>query len=239
MIELLNIDCMEYMKTCEDNAFDLAIVDPPYGIGEDGGKHIEWKSRPNSIGREAKHIKKQWDNATPDKGYFDELCRVSKDQIIWGGNYFTGFLSMSGRWVVWDKEIEIPMFTTCELAWTSFKGSVIRRFKVHPFDKLRGGKDKIHPTQKPVALYRWLLDNYAKPNDRILDTHAGSFSSAVACKEKGFSGVFCELDKDYFKAGKSRVDNARRQYELAEVVKETPENIELFNQHDVGCKAVE
>ena len=155
-------DCVTALKRFNDKYFDLAIVDPPYGIGEDGGKQIEWKSRPNSIGKKPKHNKKNWDNEIPTNEYWDELFRVSKNQIVWGGNYFAEYLKPNGKWIVWDKLIEIPMFTSCELAWTSFKGNTIKRFKVHPFDKLNGGKDKQHPTQKPIKLYDWILQNYAK-----------------------------------------------------------------------------
>ena len=232
MIELLNIDCMEYMKTCEDNAFDLAIVDPPYGIKADKGTG-------SSNLAKSKKYSSEWDSSVPSIEYFNELFRISINQIIWGVNYYP--YDLSGGRIVWDKD-NTGNFSDCELAFSSF-GYGVRKYKFKWNGMIQGdmkNKEKrIHPTQKPVALYRWLLDNYAKPNDRILDTHAGSFSSAVACKEKGFSGVFCELDKDYFKDGKARVDKASRQYELTEVIKETPENIELFNQHDVGCKAVE
>lgn len=218
MIEMLEIDCMGYMATCKDNTFDLAIVDPPYGIGEHGGKDRRGKS---------KHVKKDWDNERPSKEYFKELSRVSRDQIIWGGNYFTSNLQESRCWVAWDKKLYNSDFSDFELAWLSFD----RGTKIFTLSKNGGSRTPealaqiIHPTQKPVALYRWLLENYAKPNDLILDTHSGSFSSAVACKEKGFSGVFCEIDKDYFRDGKSRVDKSSRQYELIK-----PEIIEPVQQ---------
>jgi site-specific DNA-methyltransferase (adenine-specific) len=208
---------MLLMARYPDNYFDLAIVDPPYGIGEDGGKQIEWKSRPNSIGKKPKYEKKQWDNEIPKKEYFVELFRVSKNQIIWGGNYFTEYLKPSGKWIVWDKLIEIPMFTTCELAWTSFKGKTINRFKVHPFNKLNGGKDKQHPTQKPVLLYEWVLQNYVKENQKILDTHLGSGSIAIALnnvnqiEKMNLTLTACELDEDYYKSAVKRINEKTAQ----------------------------
>ncbi len=209
--KIILADNKDVMKDIPDKFFELAIVDPPYGIGEDGGKHIEWKSRPNSVGKEAKHKKKEWDNNCPDEKYFDELFRISKNQIIWGGNYFTEFLKVSGCWIVWDKLIEIKMFTTCEIAWASFKNNQINRFRCHPFDKLKGGKNKIHPTQKPVALYRWLLQNYAKPNDKIIDTHSGSGSLACACHLEKFDFLAIEKDEDYFKSSVERLETLRSQ----------------------------
>jgi len=213
MIELLNMDCMEYMATLPDKAFDLAIVDPPYGIGEDGGKKIVWKTRPNSKNIPIKHIAKGWDNK-PSKNYFTELFRVSREQIIWGGNYFTDLLPVSGRWIVWDKMIEVAFFTTCELAWCSPRNNQIKRFRIHPFHNLHGGKYKHHPTQKPVALYQWLLKNYAKPGDRILDTHLGSGSSAIAADIMGFDFVGIEIDEDYYKAAVDRFNRHKQQLTL-------------------------
>ena len=210
-ITLYNADCMEVMKKFKDKEFDLAIVDPPYGIGEDGGKQIEWKSRPNSIGKKSKYQKKGWDNNIPDENYFNELRRISKNQIIWGGNYFTNLLKPNGCWIVWDKMIEIKMFTGCELAWTSFNKNIIKRFQCHPFNNLKGGKIKQHPTQKPVALYRWLLQNYAKPGDKIIDTHSGSGSCAIACYLEKFDFLAIEKDEDYYKASVERLDTLRSQ----------------------------
>jgi len=212
-IQLHNQDCMLAMKDMEDNAFELAIVDPPYGIGEDGGKHIEWKSRPNSIGKEPKYESKKWD-VRPTKEYFKELKRISVNQIIWGGNYFTDYLEPTGRWIVWDKMIEIKMFTGCELAWTSFGGNIIRRFKIHPFAHLRGGKDKKHPTQKPVQLYKWLLQNYAKEGDKILDTHLGSGSIALACYDLCYDLTGYEIDKEYYDNACMRLERHQAQGQL-------------------------
>jgi site-specific DNA-methyltransferase (adenine-specific) len=189
----LNIDCMEYMKTLPDKAFDLAIVDPPYGIGASkmtmgSGKHKFTKD-------------KEWDCAIPNKSYFNELFRVSKNQIIWGGNYFTEHLPPSKHWVIWDKQNPNLSFAEGEMAWVN-KGKLLRIFKHYSARVEDGGK--IHPTQKPVALYKWLLTNYAKPGDKILDTHLGSGSSRIAAYEMGFDFVGCEIDKDYFEAQEKR-----------------------------------
>ena len=209
--KIILADCMEVMKKFKDKEFDLAIVDPPYGIGEDGGKQIEWKSRPNSIGKKPKYQKKGWDNNIPDENYFNELFRISKNQIIWGGNYFTNLLKPNGCWIVWDKMIEIKMFTGCELAWTSFNKNIIKRFQCHPFNNLKGGKIKQHPTQKPVKLYEWLLLNYAKEGDTILDTHFGSLSIGIACEKLGFELTAIELDKDYYRMAKQRLLDFKKQ----------------------------
>ena len=210
MIELLNCDCMEYMATVPDKYFDLAIVDPPYGIGEHGGKRRQKKDRPNSYFMPLKHQNKKWDNNAPEKAYFDELQRISKNQIIWGANHFISRLPFdSSCWIVWDKNIGGDQ-ADCEIAWTSFK-SAIRKFFGHPFIGTNGGKERIHPTQKPIALYEWLLTNYAKKGQRVFDSHLGSASSAIAAHYFGVDFVGCELDKDYFEAAKARFDMATKQ----------------------------
>ena len=176
----LNIDCMEYMATLPDNAFDLAIVDPPYGIGISS----------NPV-RQA-HEKKNWDKSIPSKEYFIELFRVSKNQIIWGGNYYD--LPPTQNLIVWDKkQPEDFSLAMCEFAWCSIQMPA----KIFSYSVLKE-KGKIHPTQKPVALYEWLLNNYAKQGDRILDTHLGSGSSRIAAYNLGFDFVGCEIDKEYF-----------------------------------------
>ena len=181
----LNIDCMEYMATLPDKAFDLAIVDPPYGLGS---------AVVNSGGRFAryKHEGGNWDMETPKKEYFSELVRVSKNQIIWGGNYFE--LPPTKCFLIWDKkQPEDVSFASCEFAWTSFTRTAKTFYYSPMMDKSR-----FHPTQKPVALYEWLLTNYAKEGDRILDTHLGSGSSRIAAYNLGFDFVGCEIDKEYF-----------------------------------------
>jgi len=201
-IELLNVDCMEYMRALPDKAFDLAIVDPPYGINAANmvmgkGKNKEWTPG------------KTWDMAIPDAAYFDELGRVSGNQIIFGGNYFG--LPPTGGWIFWDKERGKDVsFSDGELAWTSFL-NVIKKAPIR-FDGFIGADvQRIHPTQKPVKLYQWLLTNYAKPGQRILDTHLGSGSSAIAAHYFGADFVGCELDPDYYKAATDRFDYATAQ----------------------------
>ena len=198
-INLLNCDCMEYMKTLKDNEFDLAIVDPPYGIGRDGGETGKnWKL----------YEKKEWDKNTPDNGYFKELFRVSKNQIIWGANYYPQYLKPSMGWVVWDKGQKLTM-SDGELAYTSFNQAL--RIRVLNRCKIGDMGGNIHPTQKPVKLYEWLLNKYAKKGQRILDTHLGSGSSAIAAHYFGVDFVGCELDRDYFNAAQNRFNEATKQ----------------------------
>ena len=214
MIELLNCDCMEYMATVPDKYFDLSIVDPPYGIGMDGGKYgIDGAATAHD------YDKKDWDKIAPDKAYFDELQRISKNQIVWGANHFISRLPIdSSCWIVWDKDKVGGFFADCELAWSSFN-SAVRKFKYtwHGFiqENMKNKEVRIHPTQKPVALYEWLLTNYAKKGQRILDTHLGSGSSAIAAHYFGVDFVGCELDKDYFEAAKARFDMATRQLAMS------------------------
>jgi site-specific DNA-methyltransferase (adenine-specific) len=202
MIELLNIDCMEYLATQPDKAFDLAIVDPPYGIGISNLSEIGYKGF-NVF------TPKAWDNETPQQNYFDELLRVSKNQIVWGGNYFKIYPSRC--YLIWDKGEGFygRSYAEAEIAWTSFDKN-IRIFKRDPLAK-GDYHGKIHPTQKPVALYDWILRNYAKPGQRILDTHLGSGSSAIAAHYFGCDFVGCEIDTEYFNAAKARFDRETRQ----------------------------
>ena len=217
-IDLLHTDCMEYMAGLPDKAFDLAIVDPPYGIGEHGGKRREG---PKSFAKglvSASYQKKEWDHAIPSGEYFRELARISRNQIIWGGNYFIEHLTATPCFLVWDKKTSDGSdFADCELAWTSF-ATAVRKFKYDwiGFGYLNNphGERKIHPTQKPVALYRWLLKKYAKPGQRILDTHLGSGSIAIACDLEGFDLVGCEIDADYIKAARHRLSVHRSQPRL-------------------------
>lgn len=210
-IELHNMDCMEYMRGLDDNAFDLAIVDPPYGIGENGDKAA---SRNRFNNGEYKSFA-GGDVSAPDAAYFDELKRVSKNQIIWGGNHFCGvFGGSSSCWIVWDKMTGESDFADCELAYTSFK-TAVRKFQFRWSGMLQGDmknkERRIHPTQKPVKLYEWLLKNYAKEGDRILDTHLGSGSSAIAAHYGGFDFVGTELDEDYYKAASERFERETSQ----------------------------
>lgn len=213
MIKLLNIDCMEYMKTVPDKYFDLAIVDPPYGIGENGSRN---KSRGKlAVAKDYKPFA-GGDVSAPEQNYFNELERVSKNQIIWGANHFIDrFAKSSSCWVVWDKENGASDFADCELAYTSFKKAV-RLFRFQWAGMLQGDmknkEHRIHPTQKPVKLYEWLLSTFSANGQKILDTHLGSGSSAIAAHYFGVGEfVGCELDKDYYEAACKRFDMMTRQ----------------------------
>lgn len=223
MIELIHGDCMDYMKGLEDNAFELAIVDPPYGIGESGQTN---KSR-SKLAKSKDYGSKTWDNNKPTKEYFKELIRVSKNQIIWGANHFISRMPYdSSCWIIWDKVNGNNDFADCELAYTSFNTAVRQiTFMWHGFmqgsdynGNTNGNKSlnekRIHPTQKPVKLYKWLLKNYAKEGDRILDTHLGSGSSTIAAHNYGFDFVGIELDEDYYKAALKRFNQHKAQKRL-------------------------
>ena len=217
-IQITNEDNMELMARYPDNYFELAIVDPPYGIGESGGKNRNNK-KGSTIGlKTPNYTKKDWDNSIPPKEYFLELQRISKNQIIWGGNYFIEYLKPTSCFLVWDKkETAKGDFADCELAWTNFK-TAVRKFTYGwiGFDYLNNPhkEKKIHPTQKPVALYKWILDKYAKQGDKILDTHLGSGSIAIACHDYGFDLTACELDKEYFDKAMQRINNHMAQHKL-------------------------
>jgi len=198
MINLYNVDCMEFMRGLPDKAFDLAIVDPPYGIG------IRDYKRKNT--KTAKFDgTKTWDDCRPDAAYFAELFRVSSGQVVWGMNHLLDLLPPTRGFVSWFKH-QNGHFSECELAWTSGNRGL---FFDLPYQADLFGK--IHPTQKPVALYRWLLKNYAKPGQKILDTHGGSMSIAIACDIEGYDLTLCELDPDYFAAGKKRLEQHQAQ----------------------------
>ena len=203
MIELHNVDCMEYLATLEDNAFELAIVDPPYADGNE-----LFSLEVNLKNKERKHNVKDWNDKAMTKDYFNELFRVSNNQIIWGANYFEG-LPPSRGWIFWDKRYQgMHSFSDGEVAYTSFH-KLLKKFTY------RGDvKKTFHPTQKPVKLYEWLLMNYAKEGDRILDTHLGSGSIAIACHNLGFDLVGCELDKEYFQAAQKRIQQHQSQLRI-------------------------
>ena len=207
MIELLNTCCMKYMATQPDNAFDLAIVDPPYTNDCTNMKNYLNNMRGHDYNLEALE-------GAPDDDYFMELMRVSKEQIIWGGNYFPSIWRHGGRgFVFWFKKNPVNNFADGELAWTSFDRNA-KCFEYQYYGNLQGSKkadNKIHPTQKPLELYSWLLTNYAEKGQRILDTHLGSGSSAIAAHYFGADFIGCELDEYYFKAAKERFDNETRQ----------------------------
>ena len=203
--EVYNMDCIEGMKQYPDNHFDLAIVDPPYGI--DGAVEIGFgDTKSGRVNRPSKWGQKQWDKERPTKAYFDELKRVSKNQIIFGGNYFADLLEPSRCWIVWDKMQRVDQ-ADAELAWTSFTNSV-RVYQFH-CSKLQGfqNPNRFHPTEKPISLYGWILGKYAKDGDLILDTHLGSQSSRIAANKAGLDFVGFEIDKEYFDNGNERYDN--------------------------------
>ena len=221
MIKLHNADCLDAMRLMEDDSFELAIVDPPYGIGFDGNTTIKGKSgKGSTFSNHQHHEKKNWDSKRPPLDYFIELQRVSKHQIIWGGNYFSDFLPASRGWLYWDKKImnaNNKNFSDGELAWTNFNKRLIK----FTYDWIGFGyinnpakERKIHPTQKPVALYTWLLEKYAKQGDRILDTHLGSGSIAIACHNLGYDLTGYELDKDYYQAACKRLENHQKQLRM-------------------------
>lgn len=206
-IKLYNCDNMELMAQTPDNYYDLAIVDPPYGINASEMTMGTGKNKRYSKG-------KKWDSETPLLEYFIELFRVSENQIIWGGNYFTDKLPISRGWIFWDKQLNKDVsFADGELAWTSFD-KVLKIAKVQYSGFLGADKERLHPTQKPIALYKWLLSKYAKQNDKILDTHLGSMSIAISCHDYGFELTGCELDKYYFRDGVKRVKNHILQQKL-------------------------
>lgn len=214
------------MARYPDKYFDLAIVDPPYGIGENGNKN---KSRCKlAIAKDYKPFA-GLDIEPPNECYFAELLRVSKNQIVFGANHFISRLPInSSCWIVWDKVTGESDFADSELAWTSFK-SAVRNFRFQWSGMLQGDmknkERRIHPTQKPVALYKWLLKNYAKQGDLILDTHVGSASSLIACHDMGFDAVGFELDADYYRASKQRLEDFMRQPRLMEIT--APERAQI------------
>ena len=190
--EIYNEDCVEVMKRYPDNYFDLAIVDPPYGIDiNNSGTHFK-----------EKYEIKNWDKETPSDEYFTELKRVSKNQIIWGGNYFLDRLGNCKCFIIWDKKIAEDMsFAMCEMAWTSFKNGA----KI--YNKTATQLNRIHPTQKPIELYDWLIDRYSEKGQIILDTHLGSGSSRISANKASVSFVGCEIDEEYFEKSKKRYDD--------------------------------
>jgi site-specific DNA-methyltransferase (adenine-specific) len=206
-ITITNEDNMELMSRYPDNYFDLAIVDPPYGYGNKETKILNFRQ---------KEQHRDW-NVAPNDNYFKELFRVSKNQIIWGGNYFPFIWNYGGRcFIYWHKGNPVENFADGELAWTSFDKNA-KQFDYRYYGNLEGKtstSDKFHPTQKPIDLYKWLLDKYTKPKDKILDTHLGSGSIAIACHDYGFELTACELDKEYYDKAIQRIKNHTNQQKL-------------------------
>ena len=198
--EAYNIDCMELMQQYPDKYFDLAVVDPPYGIGVN-------KMQLGNGKRKIYRGESDWDNAIPTAEYWLELFRVSKNQIVWGGNYMTEYLNPTGSWLFWDKGTGDNDFADGELAWTSYNGALRKINKSWVGANAKDGLERIHPTQKPIYLYEWIFKRFAKEGNSILDTHLGSGSSRIAAYKAGLSFVGCELDKEYFEAQEKRFKN--------------------------------
>ena len=222
-MKITNEDNMQLMARYEDNYFDLAIVDPPYGINADKAQNAQAESRKKAngkskAGRGWKEYKTtEWDSEIPRDKYFKELFRVSKKQIIWGGNYFPFIWNYSNSFIIWNKMQRDFTLADGEMAWYSKTNKAMRTF-----DFSRGGAladnnkngGRFHPTQKPVKLYEWLLMNYAKEGDKILDTHLGSGSIALACHNLGYELTACELDKDYYNAAIKRIEQHKQQLRI-------------------------
>ena len=218
MINIYNKDCLKAMREMSDNQFDLAIVDPPYGLGI---------SNTEQIGTSKKHTIKDWDNSIPKQEYFKELKRVSNKQIIWGVNYFDGMCLNGGR-IIWNKlgkdigrRKVAPTFSECEIAYYSGANNVkmysytyIGNVQGNDYQVLWSNTNRIHPTQKPVKLYEWLLMNYAKEGDKILDTHLGSGSIAIACHNLDYDLEGYELDKEYYDNALKRIKEHQSQLRL-------------------------
>lgn len=214
-IRLFNGDCMEWMKSVPDKYYELSIVDPPYGIGISSNPVRQL------------HEKKMWDNSIPNNDYFHELFRISQNQIIWGGNYFLDYLGNTQCFIIWDKKQPMDFsLAMCEMAWTSFS----KPAKIFTRSVLKE-KGKIHPTQKPIQLYEWLLTNYAKQGDKIFDSHFGSLSIGIACHNLGFKLDACELDKEYYQSALERLKRHQAQQTLFEpndIEKQQVEQLRMF-----------
>ena len=220
MITATNEDNMLMMARYPDDYFDLAIVDPPYGI-DVANDSRSGKSFKTNFGGKSKMVKARsykksdWDKTPPEVDYFNELIRVSKNQIIWGANHFCNlFAANSTAWIIWDKDNGESNLADAEIAYSSFEKSVrIFSFKWHGMlqGNMKNKQNRIHPTEKPIKLYEWLLMNYAKERDKILDTHLGSGSIAIACHNLGFDLTACELDKDYYDAAMKRLKQHQQQ----------------------------
>lgn len=207
---VFNIDCMELLKNTPDKFYDLAVVDPPYGI------NINHNMGRRKGDKHSGHKKVKWDNDTPCNYYFDELFRVSRNQIIWGGNYFA--LPSTGSWIFWDKQMpEKLSFSMGELAWMTF-GNTLRKVTLKHHGFINTDTKKIHPTQKPIALYDWIYANYLPTGGKVIDTHLGSGSNRISAYKRGnIDFTACELDKDYFEAQEQRFKEFLMKYQPAEL----------------------
>lgn len=220
-IQLFNCDCIDHMKTMENKSYDLAIFDPPYAIGEAAGKN---KSRSNlAVAKD--YGNKDWDDKRISKKHFDEVLRVSKNQIIFGGNYYTDYLYPSPCWIVWHKDNGGNDFADCELAWCSFKTAVrYKRFRWSGMlqEDMKNKEIREHPTQKPVGLLSWIIRKYSKPGDTIFDPMMGAGSTGIACHNLNRNFTGCELDLQYFQIAKKRIEDTQKQQRLFEPPKPKP-----------------
>lgn len=207
--EVINGDCMGYLKDYPDNYFEFSLVDPPYGIGRDGTQGFATKKTKGFLFDKKEYKKGDWDNEIPTKEYFKELFRISENQIIWGANYMTKILPPIKNFIYWHKkgQSKDDKFNEGELAYVSMGRTRMVDIWWNGFGTINSGEQRFHPTQKPVTLYKWLLKNYAKEGDTILDTHLGSGSSRIAAHDMGFDFTGYEIDKDYFDAQEKRFDN--------------------------------
>lgn len=206
------MDCMEGMAQFPDKYFDLAVVDPPYGIGA-GSKGFTNRNTANK-NAEKFYRDNDWDKVRPTKDYFDELKRISKNKIVWGGNYFTDFLEPARCYIVWDKKTGDNSYADCELALTNIDGNARIYTKFWLGAHAKDESDRIHPTQKPVALYDWIFYNYIEPNQKIIDTHLGSGSSRIAADKANLYFTGFEIDEEYFDASVKRFENYASQLKL-------------------------
>ena len=216
MNELYNMDCMEGMKQFPDKYFDLAIVDPPYGIGASEKNSTNKKQSRKSATNSTDYGNQRWDDSIPTEEYFKELFRVSKQQIIWGVNYYP-FDFLTGGRIYWNKCVTMPTYSDGEIAYCSLINSVKSvTIAWHGMiqQDMKNKEIRIHPTQKPVKLYEWLLQNYAKEGDKILDTHVGSASSLIACHNYGFEYIGFEIDKEYYEKAKERLEAVKAQVSM-------------------------
>ena len=213
--EVYNIDCISGMKQYPDKYFDLAIVDPPYGIGMDGTIGIGI-GKEKGFTRKKEYTKKNWDKEVPSQEYFDELFRVSKNQIVWGANYFTKQLPVIKNYIFWHKKGQSvdDKFNDGEMAFASLGRTRMVDIWWNGVGVINSGENKIHPTQKPVKLYKWLLENYAKKDWKILDTHLGSGSIAIACWDMGYDLTAYEVDKEYYDNACKRLETHKAQLTL-------------------------
>jgi len=205
-------DCLEVMHGMDDKSVDAVITDPPYGIGEDGGLKARYRNGDGRTKGIVKHEYKGWDSERPNKKVFDTMFELAKTIIVFGGNYFADMLPASSGWIYWDKNIGGD-FSDGELIYTN-QNVALRDYTIHPFVGLRGGKDRQHPTQKPLALTKWIVEQRTNPNDTILDPFMGSGTTGVACVQTGRKFIGIEIDPGYYEIAKKRIQQAQLQMRM-------------------------